>query len=585
MALDNKWTNPLRRAYQDIKNDLIEALKSIKDPRDPSKSLVTDVSEGNILIMIISLFAAIAEVLHYYIDNMARESFLDSARRYSSVAKIGQLIDYSPRLANAATVDVILTREPSQEYSGNTFTIPKDTQFSDLSGNIWLVSKDTVWGVAELSCKVPLIQHELYNLDPLNGATVTALMVDAPWAIGRALKDTMVENYSVDLTIGGSSWTQVDTFAYSKPDSKHFRLELDDSNSPQIVFGDGKFGSKPTQGDIISLIYYVTKGASGNTSSNSLTQVPTSISSIDSSIKSNNPYGSGDGFDYEDLELLRRHISLQAMTMSVAISRQDYINCALLVPGVKEVALEYIQGRKLDVYISSNISTNEDGTASSELVNSVREHLLQKAPMCTWLQVYPAGISEIKLSIEATGKKHYTSQQIQTSILNTLLDAYSPSKATIGGRVRISDIYALVDNLPEVDYLYITKFFINPWPKLIYGDSQLNFELSSIDKASGNITYLLIFHTSNSNTTFDIYSKNGLFRKTSLPINMGITLEDEPNGFTFSFSILDPNSNIKEGYMYEITISEPNLNYEDPGYNQVQISSVSDINLTIHETL
>ena len=113
----------------------------------------------------------------------------------------------------------------------------------------------------------------------------------------------------------------------------------------------------------------------------------------------------------------------------------------------------------------------------------------------------------------------------------------------------------------------------------------LNFELSSIDKASGNITYLLIFHTSNSNTTFDIYSKNGLFRKTNLPINIGITLEDEPNGFTFSFSILHPNSNLKEGYMYELTISEPNLNYEDPGYNQVQISNVSDINLIIHETL
>lgn len=581
MALDNKWTNPLRRAYQDIKNDLIEALKSIKDPRDPSKSLVTDVSEGNILIIILSLFAAIAEVLHYYIDNMARESFLDSARRYSSVAKIGQLIDYSPRLANAATVDVILTREPSQEHPGNTFTIPKDTRFLDLSGNTWLVAKDTVWGVAELSCKVPLIQHELYNLDPLNGSYVTALMVNAPWLIGRDLKDTMVENYSVDLTIGGSSWTQVDTFAYSKPDSKHFRLELDDSNNPQIVFGDGKFGSKPTQGDLISLIYYVTKGASGNVSSNSLTQVPTSISSIDSSIKSNNPYGSGDGFDYEDLELLRSHISLQAMTMAVAISRQDYINCALLVPGVKEAALEYIQGRKLDVYIS----TNDGSVASSTLIDAVKDYLLQKSPLCTWLEVYPAGISEIKLSIEATGKKHYTTQQIQTSILNTLLDAYSPSKATIGGRVRLSDIYALIDNLPEVDYLYITKFFINPWPKLIYGDTQLNFELSSIDKASGNITYLLIFHTSNSNTTFDIYSKNGLFRKTNLPINMGITLEDEPNGFTFSFSILDPSSNLKEGYMYEITISEPNLNYEDPGYNQVQISSVSDINLTIHETL
>ena len=44
-------------------------------------------------------------------------------------------------------------------------------------------------------------------------------------------------------------------------------------------------------------------------------------------------------------------------------------------------------------------------------------------------------------------------------------DKYSPDHSSIGGSVRISDIYALIDNLSMVDYLHITKFYIVPWPK------------------------------------------------------------------------------------------------------------------------
>lgn len=61
MALTNKWTNPLRRSFQDIKNDLLDALQKLEGPG--GQPLITDLSEGNILVIILSLFAAIAETL------------------------------------------------------------------------------------------------------------------------------------------------------------------------------------------------------------------------------------------------------------------------------------------------------------------------------------------------------------------------------------------------------------------------------------------------------------------------------------------------------------------------------------------
>lgn len=72
--ITNKWLNPYQRSFQQIKAKLIESLTTIKDKN--GQTLITDYSEGNILIIILSLFAAIAEVLHYYIDNVGRGIFL-----------------------------------------------------------------------------------------------------------------------------------------------------------------------------------------------------------------------------------------------------------------------------------------------------------------------------------------------------------------------------------------------------------------------------------------------------------------------------------------------------------------------------
>ena len=58
MSVTNPWLTPYQRSYQQIKAKLIDDLKNIKGPS--GETLITDYSEGNLLIMIISLFSAIA---------------------------------------------------------------------------------------------------------------------------------------------------------------------------------------------------------------------------------------------------------------------------------------------------------------------------------------------------------------------------------------------------------------------------------------------------------------------------------------------------------------------------------------------
>lgn len=571
MGITNKWLNPYQRSYQQIKAKLVESLMGLKDPQ--GQKLITDYSEGNILIIILSLFAAIAEVLHYYVDNMARETFLSTARRYDSVVKHGALVDYHARAAIAATVDVILSRSITGNSIGAKLTIPQGTLFTDSSGNSWLSARDVIWYSNVTTCKVPIIQHERYTASALNNMVIPTgdrVILN----LGTLPNGKYYEQGSMSLQIGGETWVLVDTFAKSKPTDKHFMVSVDESLSPYIMFGDGTFGKKPAAGaKITNVVFYLTNGTQGNVKSNTITSVPSIISSSITDATVSNAYDAGGGSNYENFTMLKEHIPLSVKTLGVAITKEDFESLAMLVDGVNKAKADYECGRKLTIYISPD----GGAVASSELINRVYNLLSQRAPMTTWLKVKSAGKVQIILEMDVTGKKSYKTAEIQTQILTALYNAYSPEQAQIGGSVRLSDIYALIDNLSTVDYLHLTKFYIKPWPTTIYGNKELNLGQFKLNKAKGSMTYYITF---NSSTTFTVRSVSNGYMATGT-VGNSIQVIDKANGFDFSLDI--QNNNYQSGYRYSITVSEPNHDYEDPGFNLPVFENASQLTLTVNE--
>lgn len=571
MGITNKWLNPYQRSYQQIKAKLVESLMGLKDPQ--GQKLITDYSEGNILIIILSLFAAIAEVLHYYVDNMARETFLSTARRYDSVVKHGALVDYHARAAIAATVDVILSRSITGNSIGAKLTIPHGTLFTDSSGNSWLSARDVIWYSNVTTCKVPIIQHERYTASALNNMVIPTgdrVILN----LGTLPNGKYYEQGSMSLQIGGETWVLVDTFAKSKPTDKHFMVSVDEALNPYIMFGDGTFGKKPAAGaKITNVVFYLTNGTQGNVKSNTITSVPSVISSSITDATVSNAYDAGGGSNYENFTMLKEHIPLSVKTLGVAITKEDFESLAMLVDGVNKAKADYECGRKLTIYISPD----GGAVASSELINRVYNLLSQRAPMTTWLKVKSAGKVQIILEMDVTGKKSYKTAEIQTQILTALYNAYSPEQAQIGGSVRISDIYALIDNLSTVDYLHLTKFYIKPWPTTIYGNKELNLGQFKLNKAKGSMTYYITF---NSSTTFTVRSVSNGYVTTG-SVGSSIQIIDKANGFDFSLDI--QNNSYQSGYRYSITVSEPNHDYEDPGFNLPVFENASQLTLTVNE--
>lgn len=396
MGITNKWLNPYQRSYQQIKAKLVESLMGLKDPQ--GQKLITDYSEGNILIIILSLFAAIAEVLHYYVDNMARETFLSTARRYDSVVKHGALVDYHARAAIAATVDVILSRSITGNSIGAKLTIPHGTLFTDSSGNSWLSARDVIWYSNVTTCKVPIIQHERYTASALNNMVIPTgdrVILN----LGTLPNGKYYEQGSMSLQIGGETWVLVDTFAKSKPTDKHFMVSVDEALNPYIMFGDGTFGKKPAAGaKITNVVFYLTNGTQGNVKSNTITSVPSVISSSITDATVSNAYDAGGGSNYENFTMLKEHIPLSVKTLGVAITKEDFESLAMLVDGVNKAKADYECGRKLTIYISPD----GGAVASSELINRVYNLLSQRAPMTTWLKVKSAGKVQIILEMDVT---------------------------------------------------------------------------------------------------------------------------------------------------------------------------------------
>lgn len=573
MGITNKWLNPYQRSYQQIKAKLVESLMGLKD-KDGQK-LITDYSEGNILIIILSLFAAIAEVLHYYVDNMARETFLSTARRYDSVVKHGALVDYHARAAIAATVDVILSRSITGNSIGAKLTIPQGTLFTDQSGNSWLSARDVTWYSNVTTCKVPIIQHEKYTTSALNNMVIpTGDRVQLN--LGTLPNGKYYEHGSMSLQIGGESWVLVETFAKSKPTDKHFMVSVDESLNPYIMFGDGTFGKKPVAGaKITNVVFYLTNGSQGNVKSNTITSVPSVISSSITDATVSNAYDAGGGSNYENFTMLKEHIPLSVKTLGVAITKEDFESLAMLVDGVNKAKADYECGRKLTVYISPD----GGAVASSELISRVYNLLSQRAPMTTWLKVKSAGKVQIILEMDVTGKKSYKTAEIQTQILTALYNAYSPEQAEIGGSVRVSDIYALIDNLSTIDYLHLTKFYIKPWPTTIYGNKELALGQFKLNKATGSMTYFITF---NSSTTFTVRSVSNGYVATG-SVGSSLQVVDKANGFDFSLDI--QNNSYQSGYRYSIIVSEPNHDYEDPGFNLPVFENASQLTLTVNEII
>lgn len=575
MSVSNPWMSPLQRSYHQIKNQVIDTMK-IRVPE------VTDFSEGNIFIMILGIFSAIAEVLHYYIDNAARESHFVTARRYSSLIKHAAFVDYHVLSAFPAHVDINVTRG-NGEKNTNDVVIPINTLFTDPEGKEFISTKSVVWQKDTYGVMIPCVQKR--KIDSVTIGTITS--EDVIITLGQLSPEYYVEgSMNLTLTLSGipESWELVNTFAYSKPDSKHFLVTVDDTFTPYIKFGDGRFGKKPTVGSSVTGSYYLTFGENGNVDPNRITSIPSAISSLVPDAVCTNLNKATAGTNYEGFDMLKVHVPLSIKTLGVAVSEEDYKDTVMLIPGVDKAYINYICGKNIEIYITPD----GGGIAPQSLVDYVQLEMTQKKVMTTILTVKATDEARIVIDATITGRKSFKSNDITTQVKDALKQAFNYETSDIAKPVRLSDLYAILENLSMVDFLLINNLYLIPAAiKVGTTTTSLNYEFRALD-ITGVYKYLLRYNADN---TVSILNSNGTPTGKSCTVGDSAMTSIELDGNSWDIRVSNPLAGTYvSGNLWEITIQPNNKDqlpndYTIPIFREESTDLLPYIIINVNETV
>jgi len=452
MKFSNEWVTYLDRGYNRVRDALIARLK-IRVPE------ITDFSENHILIVIIEMFAGISEQINAYIDNLSRESFLSTARRFSSVLKHTRAYDYHIKSRIPASVDLTFYLENSDgsiPSNLNQQEIPIGTIVE--AGAVKFITIDQGYIPAgSTEVKVPAYQQESItndNIGRTNGFANQVLNLPANISEG-----------TLQLVIDGRIFIFKETLARSDYMDAHFTTTLRVDKTPVVLFGNGVQGVIPNRDKDVIATYKTTLGAEGN-EVQALTidtiVSPVTLTGLSNDVlKVKNELAPTGGSGVESMESARKNAVLSLRTLEYAVTESDHEDIAKLAPGVADAVLRYTHPRYLEIFISPL----NGGAATSALIQSTHDYIFSRRLLGRNITVKSAGQTEILLSFTLATKFRHDATTNTNEVALALLDFYSAQKSNINRAIRYSDIISIVENNPSTDYVTITKLSTKPLPK------------------------------------------------------------------------------------------------------------------------
>lgn len=539
MRLINTWIGYFDRSYQQGKEAIL-ARMGVTIPE------MSDHTESNPYIWIVDIFLGISELLHYYIDNAAREVFLHSARQYKSAQKIAKLFSYRLRgfSASSGTLRFYIDAPVATDIiiPANTVVSADGIEFSTITA-VTITAGD-------LYKDVLAIQRTAASASYTSNGNPSQLVL---------LEDSAVDK-SITITVNNITYSFVDNFLLSKPDSMHFTTGIDEQQKFFVIFGDGINGSIPILNADVVINYFTSKGSLGNVAAG---EVNTIISAVPAPVTvkvRNLDYTSG-GSNLETLASLKKTIPASLRTLNRAVTERDFKDIAEGVVGVEKAFVSYDCGAMVDVFIVPAGT----GGASQVLRDSVRDAFYDETRLIMMeVMIKPAG--RIMASIRANVKvlDVYNRGLVAQAVKNNLKAFFASDNQEISGSVFVGDIYQVIENTEGVDHCEVVLITTLPEATIVSGNSVLSWNRflnpASASKQVWKIKYI-------GGTEFELrkgssYIGTFNFGQTLTLPELTMTVVD--NGYVagdvWEFTTYKYNGTIELSEPSILTISDANIN-------------------------
>ena len=446
MDLKNNWAGYLDRSAEQIKENIKNRIKDIVPE-------LYDTSDNNPQNIITDIFAGLTEMLNYYIDTYARESFIQSAQMYKSMVNLVSILDYRIKANFPPSADVTFTSNlPVPE----DIFIPKGTIISN--GNYqYITMEDAYILTGDQSVKIKTEQKVVYYL--VNTGVKTNGLPNQIFEISNKYVEKSAKVY-----IQGELYTLVDSFYNQGPNDKSFIVDINENKVPYIKLGDGLNGYLPTSGNNIYLTYEETDGILGFSPKGTIT---TLVSTLDLpsgiSLSVNNEESSTTGASIEDIEDIRKNAPLHVRTLNVAVTRSDIEDLAKSFPSIKHAILKNGCSTNHVLYASvEQLDSENKNTITKDLIDELEGFINPRIVFSNHVTVKPLQITNVKLSVDVYLKYMANPTTVDLNIREAINNKYGYNADRDNNNIFLSDLVYLIDDQEGVDHNNNLNLSISP---------------------------------------------------------------------------------------------------------------------------
>ena len=438
MALDYS-----RYTYSEVVTQLTNMLKNLDTWKDTYQS-----STGTTLI---ELFAAVIDMLNYYVERRAEESYLKTAKLRSSIVNLVSLLNYLPRRPISATGNIKFILSSPNSY--NVY-IPKFTSLKTNDGVYYLTSEEGVIYAGSIEVTLVGIQGQLLT---------ETFIADGTEDYEYTVQESSIENSNFYVYVDGVLWTQVDSFLPYESTDTVYRIEIGIDEKVIVIFGNNKFGKAPDSGSTVEIKYIKSDGLSGNiyTTGVSMTVQDTIVNTngdaVSVSAVTTTEFSGGQ--DEETAEEIRYYAPKVFATGDRAVTKADYESLVEEYSSVVSAVAwgEFEEGAPdftmYNVVKLSMILENwalPDATFKSNL----EDYLYNYKTITTKIVFVDAEIYHVIPVVEIYVNKLYSLSAVESTVADIIDGYFELDRNTLGKSARISDIMADIDNTEGVDYAH-----------------------------------------------------------------------------------------------------------------------------------
>jgi hypothetical protein len=443
------------RDYTSLRADLVDLIPyyaPLWTNRDPADFGMT----------ILETFAYMGDILNYYIDKSANESFISTASQRENVLQLAKLLGYKPTEPTASTCTVTFSNT-----SAVNITVPRLTRVATSA-------------VSNASTTQILFETDAEVIVPAGSTTTTVTVTQGTTvtneAIGESngtvnqtfeLNESSVINGSISISVNGTNYTEVPYLIDYNGYDPVFSTYTDGDGVTSVIFGDGISGRVPPNTAQITATYRIGGGAAGNVAANTIKFITNfsaaGLTVLNKYISTAIPGAATGGADQESTDSIRLSAPSSVKTLNRAVSLSDYASLVVQVSGVAKATSIADVYTSVTVYFApyGDKGVQIDGVTPSTTFNNLKTavfaYMTDKIPANTTVTFQPPSYVTVLIDASITVLPQYKQSLVETDVYAILSELLAFENVAFGDRITLQDVMTTIAAVEGVGRVSITK--------------------------------------------------------------------------------------------------------------------------------